>query len=79
MDQMGSAPLITEELLPVKQQRIRCIGFHLCIENVRESTEAKNCNHYEKKKKKKIKSLRVNSKKCIQFMFCLLGLNSQAL
>lgn len=35
-----------------KQLRIRCIGFHLCIENVRESTEAKNCNHYEKKKKK---------------------------
>lgn len=61
MDQMDSAPIITEELLPLlNNEDLGALGFACVTRSVRESTETRSCNPH---KEKRIKSLRANRKK----------------
>lgn len=63
MDQVDSAPVITEELLPLlNNKELGALGFACVTLSARKSTETKSCNSYGKKKKR-METLRANSKK----------------
>lgn len=52
MDQVDSAPVITEELLPLlNNKELGALGFACVTLSARKSTETKSCNSYGKKKK----------------------------
>lgn len=63
MDQVDSAPVITEELPPLlNNKELGALGFACVTLSARKSTETKSCNSYGKKKKR-METLRANSKK----------------
>lgn len=52
MDQVDSAPVITEELPPLlNNKELGALGFACVTLSARKSTETKSCNSYGKKKK----------------------------